>query len=392
MTAKTACIARQDFTPLCRQLKRSALLKEWIGLTAGQAVLTVYRRTVAHWFVCIASATAIATVAPCRVALPAETDFYQGKQIRLIISSAPGGVYDTYGRLIARFMPAHLPGRPAVIAQNIPGASGLKATNYLYNKAPRDGTVIAGVHNGIPTAPLEEPRQAHFKVNKLSWIGSISEDSFVGYVWHTSPAQTYEDAKKFEVVVGSASINSMGAKMAIVSNAFFGTKFKLVIGYEDASRVKLALERGELQGTFANSWGDLKTQQPDWIRDKKVTIIIQHGYRKEPDLPDVPQIVDQIKNDDDRQALDLLLERQRFARPYLAPPDIPPERLGALRRAFDATMKDPDFVKAVKAARLTVDNSMTGEQLTKEIERLSATPAAVMERLSRLFDDYTARK
>jgi hypothetical protein len=156
--------------------------------------------------------------------------------------------------------------------------------------------------------------------------------------------------------------------------------------------VKLALERGELQGTFANSWGDLKTQQPDWIRDKKVTIIIQHGYRKEPDLPDVPQIVDQIKNDDDRQALDLLLERQRFARPYLAPPDIPPERLGALRRAFDATMKDPDFVKAVKAARLTVDNSMTGEQLTKEIERLSATPAAVMERLSRLFDDYTARK
>ena len=339
-----------------------------------------------------AFAIIIAIVAPGRAAHAADDDFYKGKQIRLLISSGPGGVYDTFGRLIARFLPAHLPGHPTIVVQNMPGASGLKAANYLYNNAPRDGTVIAGVHNGIPTAPFEEPKQAHFDVNKLSWIGSISEDPFVGYVWHTSPVQTYEDAKKSEVVMGSASINSMGAKMAILSNALFGTKFKLVIGYEDASKVKLALEQGELQGTFANSWGDLKTQQPDWIRDKKVTIIIQHGYRKDPDLPDVPLIIDQVKNDDDRQALDLLLERQRFARPYVAPPGVPPERLEILRRAFDATVKDPNFVKGAQAARLAVDNPMTGEQLTKEIARLSATPAAVMGRLSKLFDDYLANK
>ena len=312
-----------------------------------------------------AFAIVIATVAHGRAAHAAEDDFYKGKQIRLIISSGPAGVYDTFGRLIARFLPAHLPGRPTIVVQNMPGASGLKATNYLYNNAPRDGTVIAGVHNGIPTAPFEEPKQAHFDVNKLSWIGSISEDPFVGYVWHTSPVQTYEEAKKSEVVMGSASINSMGAKMAILSNALFGTKFKLVIGYEDSSKVKLALEQGELQGTFANSWGDLKTQQPDWIRDKKVKIIIQHGYHKDPDLPDVPLIIDQAKNDADRQALDLLLERQRFARPYVAPPGVPPERLELLRRAFDATMKDPDFVKGAQAARLAVDNPMTGEQLTQ---------------------------
>jgi len=193
-------------------------------------------------------------------------------------------------------------------------------------------------------------------------------------------------------VIGNSSIKSMGAKMAIISNALFGTKFKLVIGYENAFKVKLALEQGELHGTFANSWGDLKTQQPDWIREKKVKIIIQHGYHKDPDLPDVPLIIDQVKNDGDRQALDLLLERQKFARPYVAPPDVPPDRLEVLRRAFDATVKDPDFVKGVHAARLGVDNPMTGEQLTKEIARLSATSAAVTGRLSKLFDDYLAKR
>lgn len=343
-------------------------------------------------FVGPAFAIVIAIVAPGPAARAAEDDFYKGKQIRLIISSGPAGVYDTFGRLIARFMPAHLPGHPTIVVQNLPGASGLKATNYLYNNAPRDGTVIAGVHNGIPTAPFEEPKQALFDVNKLSWIGSISEDPFVGYVWHTSLVQTYEDAKKSEVVIGSASINSMGAKMAILSNALFGTKFKLVIGYEDSSKVKLALERGELQGTFANSWGDLKTQQPHWIRDKKVKIIIQHGYHTDPDLPDVPLLIDQAKDGADRQALDLLLERQRFARPYVAPSGVPHDRLELLRRAFDATMKDPDFVKSVQTARLAVANPMTGEQLTEEIARLSATPAPVMGRLSKLFDDYLANK
>src|SRR5205085_4946081 len=140
-----------------------------------------------------------------------------------------------------RFMPAHLPGRPAIVVQNMPGASGLKAANYLSSNAPPDGTVIAGVHNGIPTAPFEEPKQAFFDANRLSWIGSISEDPFVGYVWHTAPARTFEDAKRSELVIGNSSVNSMGAKVAIVSNALFGTKFKLVIGYESASKVKLAL-------------------------------------------------------------------------------------------------------------------------------------------------------
>jgi len=276
-----------------------------------------------------ALAVLMAIIEPGRTADAAEDDFYKGKQIRLVLSSAAGGVYDTFGRLIARFLPAYLPGRPTIIVQNMPGASGLKATNYIYNNAPRDGTVIAGVHNGIPTAPFEEPKQTHFDVNRLSWIGSISEDPFVGYVWHTSRVQTYEDAKKSEVVIGSASVNSMGSKMAILSNALFGTKFKLVIGYEDSSTVKLALE--------GNSWGDLKTQQPDWIRDKKVRIIIQDGYRKVPDLPDVPLIIDQAKTDADRQALDLMLERQKFARPYVAPPGLSarPTRAPAARLRRD---------------------------------------------------------
>lgn len=339
---------------------------------------------------CLAITTAAVAFGLARSA--AADDFYTGKQIRLIVSSAPGGVYDTFGRLIARFLPAHLPGHPSIVVQNMPGASGLKTTNYLYNSTPRDGTVIAGVHNGVPTAALEEPTQAHFDVTKLSWIGSISEDPFVGYVWHTSRIQTYEDAKKFEAVMGSATINSMGSKMVIVSNAMFGTKFKLVTGYEDASQVKLALERGELEGTFGNSWGDLRTQQPDWIADRKIRIIIQHGYHPDRDLPDVPLIIDQVTNRADREALDLLLERQRFARPYLAPPGVPKDRLELLRRAFDATVRDPGFVQDAQAARLAVNNPMTGEQLTDVITRLSLTPPAVAERLAKLFAGDRANK
>jgi tripartite-type tricarboxylate transporter receptor subunit TctC len=321
-----------------------------------------------------------------------EDDFFKGKQIHLLCSTGPGGVYDTFSRLLAQFMPDHIAGHPTIVVQNMPGASGLAATNFIYNGAPRDGTYIAGVHNGMPTAPLEEPQSAHFDANKLSWIGSISDDPFVGYVWHTAPIQTYEQAKTIPVVMGSASIDSMGVKMAILSNAFFGTKFKIVLGYESSSTVKLALEKGELQGTFANSWGDLKTQQPDWIRDHTVRIIIQDGYKKDPELPDVPLIVDQAKNPADRQALDLLLARQDFARPYIAPPGLPAGRLDLLRRAFDATMHDPRFVAAAKDARLAVDNPMTGEQLSARVADLSKTPPEVMQRLSKLYADFVAQQ
>src|SRR4051812_40512229 len=163
--------------------------KRRIRPSAGRFTVQAFAHSCAH-----ACATAITIVASVLATRAAEHDFYKDKQVRLIISSASGGVYDTFGRLMARFLPAHLPGRPTIIVQNMPGASGLRAVNYLYNGAPRDGTVIAGVHNGIPTAPFEEPKQAHFDVNELSWIGSISEDPFVGYVWHGAPVQTYEDA------------------------------------------------------------------------------------------------------------------------------------------------------------------------------------------------------
>lgn len=322
----------------------------------------------------------------------AEADFYKGKQIHIICSTGPGGVYDTFSRLLAQFLPDHLAGHPTIVVQNMAGASGIAATNFIFNNAPRDGTYIAGVHNGMPTAPFEEPQAAHFDVNQLSWIGSISEDPFVGYVWENAPIKTYEDAKQIPVIMGSASIDSMGVKMAIISNAFFGTKFKIVIGYESSSTVKLALEKGELQGTFANSWGDLKTQQPDWIRDHKVRIIIQDGFHKDPELPDVPLLIDQAKTEADRQALDLMLARQDFARPYIAPPGLPAARLDLLRRAFDATIQDPRFIAAAKAARLAVDDPMTGEELTKRVAQLAATPPAVMQRLSKLFADFVAQQ
>jgi tripartite-type tricarboxylate transporter receptor subunit TctC len=339
----------------------------------------------------LAAALFFTAVKPASCA-EAEADFYKGKQIHLLVSTAAGGIYDAFARLIAQFMPDHLDGHPTIVVQNMPGTSGLKVTNYLYNDAPRDGTYIAAVHNGIPTAPFEEPEATHFDVNQLSWIGSISEDPFVGYVWYTAPIKTYEDAKKIPVVMASATIRSMGTEMSIISNAFFGTKFKIVTGYESGGTVKLAMERGELQGTFANSWGDLKEEAPDWIRDHKVRIIIQHGFHKDPDLPDVPLFVDQAKSDDDRQALDLMLARQDFARPYIAPPGLPAGRLDLLRQAFDATIHDPRFVAAAQDERMGVDHPMTGDALAKRVAQLSATPAAVTQRLTKVFEDFVAEQ
>lgn len=193
----------------------------------------------------------------------AEGDFYAGKQIQLICSSEPGTIYDVYARLLAKYMPNYIPGQPTMVIQTMPGAGGLKASNYIANIAPRDGTVFAGTISGIPTSALMTPELTKFDVNKLSWIGSITKDPFIGYVWHTSPIQTLEDAKKIRVTMGATTAGTAGVDMVILADAFFGFKFKLVAGYKDSLEVKLAMEKGEIDGTFANGWGDLKTVNYD---------------------------------------------------------------------------------------------------------------------------------
>jgi tripartite-type tricarboxylate transporter receptor subunit TctC len=345
-----------------------------------------------HWpmrglAVTLSTAAALSMVAK---PLAAETveQFYRGKQIRLIVSTDIGGAYDTYARLLAQVMKDHIPGNPSIIVQNMPGASGLKAANYIYNAAPRDGTVIAGTYSSVPTGPLTSPAAALYDIKKLSWIGSITSDPYIGYVWHTAPIKSLEDAKTTEVIMGGVSVGTAGVDIAILAKGMFGLKLKIVTGYKSATDVKLAMERGEVQGTFANAWSSIKTADPELLTEKKILIIVQHGFKKHPELPDVPLIFDLAKTEADRQALTFMLARQQAAKPYFGPPEIPTDHLDALRRGFDATIHDPRFIAMANRAGITLDQPMTGDELASLAIKISQTPTSVIERVNRMLTDF----
>ena len=207
-------------------------------------------------------------------------DFYKGKQIKIISSSAT--VYADYSRALAKYMPRHIRGQPLMIVQIMAGASGLTASNYLYSSAPRDGTVIAGTHGQIPTEPLLNPQGVHFDANKLSWIGSVTRDTYVGYVWHTSSVQSLEETKTKELLVGGQAVGSMSVDMPILGRDLFGLKFKIITGYTGATETKLALQRGEINGHLGTVWSDVKRSNADWLRDKKIKVITQFGFCRTP--------------------------------------------------------------------------------------------------------------
>ena len=314
-------------------------------------------------------------------------NFYNRKQIRLIVSTDAGGAYDTYARIMAQVLKDHIPGNPSIVIQNMPGASGLKTANYMYTTAPRDGTVIASTHASVLTTQLTSPGAATFESTRLSWIGSVTTDPFIGYVWHTVPIQTLDDTRRTEVIMGGVSVGASSVDYAIMARDMFGLKFKIVTGYKASNDVKLAMERGEVQGTFANGWSSIKTAEPEWLRDKKIRIIVQHGLRKLPELPDVPLFIDLAQNEADRQALVFMLARQEVAKPYFAPPDVPPERLAILRRAFDATVRDPKFMALAAKANVALEGPMTGDEVATLVAKVAQTPPAVIQRVTRMLTD-----
>jgi tripartite-type tricarboxylate transporter receptor subunit TctC len=321
-------------------------------------------------------------------AAQAADDFYKGKQIHLIIPTPSGGSYDGYARILANHMPGHIPGNPTMIAENMPGASGLKSANYIYSAAPKDGLTFAAGYSGLPTSQLLTPDGVQYDLNKFSWIGSITKDPFVGVVWHTSPIMTLEDLKTKEAVFGGSAIGAAGTDYAIIARDVLGFKLKIVTGYPNSPDMKIAMERRELDGTFATSWNSLNTTQPDWLRDKLARVIVQHGFKPHKDLPNVPLMIDQAKNEADKQVLELMMARQETSKPYFAPPGIPADRLNILRRAFDETIKDPAFIADVKKSRLDIDSPMTGEEAAEFVLHLSQTPQAVVKRIEQIFANF----
>jgi tripartite-type tricarboxylate transporter receptor subunit TctC len=310
--------------------------------------------------------------------------FYAGKTITIIVDG--GGAYEAYARVLARHMPKYLSGHPNIIVQQMPGAGGVRAAGFIYKVAPRDGTVIAGLRGAVLTAPLLNPSVADFDAGRFSWIGNVTRDTYTGYVWHTSPVQSLDDAKAKQLVVGGTSVGGNGIDMAILGKELFGLKLKIVSGYKTSAETKLALEKGEIEGTFANLLSSLN--QTDWLAQGRVRIIVQHGGRKHRELPDVPLLRDMAQTDEERQIIDLMGVRDEIARPYLAPPGLPEARLAMLRQAFDAALADPDFINDMQRQRLEVDGSLTGEQLATAVNKIAQTPAGIAQRLVDLFNRY----
>ncbi len=314
---------------------------------------------------------------------PAQDDpaaFFKDKQIRMVVGSAAGDGYDINARMLARHLGHHIPGKPQIVIQNQPGAASVPMTNALYNSAPRDGTVIGAAINGMTTAPLVTPDVVKFDLAKLIWIGSTNRDIQITYLWHTSPIQTPQDLLTQEVVIGATSAGTTHVDYPLVARALFGLRFKLVSGYPGTGPVHIAMERGEVAGFGANGWLALKALKSDWLADNKVRIVMQYAMTRSPVFPDVPAIGELAKTDDDRQAIEMMVTRLQFGRPFFLPPEVPAARVEALRRAFDATMADPTYLAEAEKAKLDVA-PMKGEEIGPLVAKVLATPTPIVARV-----------
>lgn len=307
--------------------------------------------------------------------------FYKGKQMTVIVGSSPGGGYDAQGRLMARHLGRHIPGNPAFVVQNMPGAGSLQATNHLYNLAAKDGTVIGLVQRGMLTAKLTSPKGVRFEVEKFNWIGNLASETAVTVVWHDSPIKTAQDLFSKETIVGGTGPTIDTETTPRLYNALIGTKFKIVSGYPGTSEVLLAMERGEVMGLADWSWSNVKTRKPEYLAEKKILVLMQGALAKEPDLPNVPLALDFVKNEDDRKVMELFLAQKAVARPVVAPPGIPAERVAALRSAFMAMAKDPEFRADAKKTKLEIDPS-SGESVDAVVKRIISTPPALATKLT----------
>ena len=306
--------------------------------------------------------------------------FYRGKQLRLIVGTGAGGGYDLFARAVARHIGNHIPGNPAVIVQNQGAAGGLLMANQLFSLGPKDGTVIAAPVNGLPTAPLLEPAGAHFDAARLNWIGSTNRETYVGFAWHSAPVQSLADLLQKQLIVGATAAGTTLVDFPLVTNRVLGTRFKVVRGYDSTPQINVAMERGEVEGIGGIGWQSVKTQVPQWIAEKKITVIAQYGLQRDPELATAPTMLELAGTDADRAALTMMFARTEYGRPYFAPPDVPPARIEALRRAFEATMHDPDFV--ADAAQLQLELSpMRGEEVQALVAKLARTPPEIVARV-----------
>jgi len=334
----------------------------------------IFRRTRS---IAVLSAALAGSIIPASAQTPEQ--FYAGKTIDFVIGYPPGGSNDTLGRVVARHLGKHIPGNPTLVPKNQPGAGSFLAVNTVFNVSPKNGTVI-GI--GAPTIALDEKlgtQGVRFKTAELNWIGRLDSLVNIVFMWKTSPVKTFADAQKIQATLSGTGVGSTVSIYPTVMNNVLGTKFKLIMGYKGSSDAMLAVERGEVEG-HSTSWTALKVAHPDWLREGSVTILAQFALKRHADLPDIPTAVDLARNDEERAILRAVMNATEVGTAFFTTPGVPADRLTTLRRAFDATLADPEL--RADAEKINVGVSpMAGEELQSLVVEVSKLPPALLEKV-----------
>jgi tripartite-type tricarboxylate transporter receptor subunit TctC len=314
---------------------------------------------------------------------PAAAQDLSGKSVSLLIGFGPGGGYDLWGRTVARHIGKHLPGKPGVVPQNMPGAGSYVAASHLYGAAPKDGTVFGIIARDAALGPLSNAPGARFDATKMSWLGSPTREHNVCIANSSAKVKKADDLRTHELVLGDTGPGTGTRSYPKVLNDLLGYKFKLVSGFRSSADVFLAIERGEVEG-ICESLDSIMQRKPEWIPNKVVNVLLQGGAESRPELKGVPNVLTLARNAEEKQVLEFLYAGQDIGRPFVAPPDLPPDRLKMLRDAFSATMKDPEFVADVKRSKLDLEPE-DGEHIAALIAKIYATPRPIIDRVANLI-------
>jgi tripartite-type tricarboxylate transporter receptor subunit TctC len=308
----------------------------------------------------------------------AQTDFYKGKTVELIISTGAGGGLDTNGRIVARHLAKHIPGEPIIVPKNMPGAGHIRAANYVFSQAPKDGTTIGTfIPIFVMAQVLERSKSIQFNPANFEWLVSTSSSNSTVYVWSATGVKTIEDAMRRQVIMGATGVGSYTMIYPTIMNSVLGTKFKIVSGYQSTTDIGLALERGEIEGRAGNNFNSLKSEHPEWLSGGKINLLAQVGLDRDPEFPNVPLITELTKSDDAREILKFFSTDIVIGRPFVTSPGVPAERVSILRKAFDEMLKDPSYLEDSSKAGIDI-SPVGGARIQKIVADFMNTPADVV--------------
>lgn len=333
-----------------------------------------------------AAALAATTLISGAVQAQSAVEFYKGRQMTMIISTGPGGGYDINGRLLARHMPHHIPGNPTIVPKNMQGAGHVRATNFMAVQAPKDGSHVATIAQSFVLHQVIDGRGVEYDASKFGWLGSSEVSNSTIYVWSARGIKSLDDAKKEEVLLGATGVGSGTTLYPALINNILGTKFRIVAGYGSGGEINLAMERGEVHGRAGNNFNSIAATNEDWLKGNKISFLVQIGLDPEPGYEKVPMFTELGRTDTEKRILKMFAAPVAIGRPLLTTPGVPADRIALLRTAFDATMKDKDFLAEAKKAGLDISPT-SGAKLQDIVQDIIDTPKSVIEAAKKASDD-----